>query len=236
MSSRISQNYEWIRGLVCALSSPGMAPISFDCDNLDPSTITEEAATTTQSSSYIKGTAAVASARTVPVFVVIVFDEFAYEISWQIRDLTDGLDVAKVPENTYISYEDEVVETVYLIPGHSYRFVIMDSYGDGLEGHYGCPFSGYMIVSGPTVDEGEELAKGPGDFDDRSSRVFTVPIPTTTPPSSTPSDMPSSAPQPTSRPTVTSMSAGHMTIPGVATMASASIATALLASSVVYIA
>ena len=194
ISSRISSSYGWIRNIICS-ATPETAPLEYDCGNLDTS-----AFETTSPSANVQGPAAVTSMGTVPVFIKIVFDEFALEISWEIRDLSDNQMVAEVPIDTY-QYEDEVVETVYLIPGRSYQLILKDSFGDGLGAANGCTFSEYSIAVGDVVNGGTLLARGTGAFTSQTTKVFTVPVPQTMSPSKSPSLPPTAAPNAKSEPT-----------------------------------
>ena len=113
--------------------------------------------------------------------------------------------VAEVPMDTY-QYEDEVVETVYLIPGRSYQLILKDSFGDGLGAANGCTFSEYSIVAGDDGNGGTLLARGTGAFTSQTTKVFTVPVPQTMSPTTMPTLTPSAAPHSKSEPESTESS------------------------------
>ena len=166
----------------------------------------------------------------VPILVYIVLDDFGEEVSWQIHDITPGLEspgndaalegmgipriVAEVGEGIY-GFHDEVLETVYLEAGHTYRFFIFDGFGDGLGRSY-CPFSSYSVILGRNVDSGVRLVNGTGDFGLENFHDFTIPD-VSAEPSPAPSQvtpMPTMFPTsfPSATPTVTSSATAFASI------------------------
>jgi hypothetical protein len=68
----------------------------------------------------------------VPVTVIIQFDDFPIETSWSIvRKETDTL-LVNVPEGTYTTAQATTQETVFLPPGSNNYFQIFDKQGNGL--------------------------------------------------------------------------------------------------------
>jgi hypothetical protein len=95
----------------------------------------------------------------VTITVIIELDDFPQETGWYIEDLTTGTEIIRRIPGTY-GFSDsrtEVEETVIVLSGSEYAFVIEDANGDGL-----CcqsPGSFYFVFAGE-----ELLGSGGEDF------------------------------------------------------------------------
>jgi hypothetical protein len=150
--SRISDQIDWIQSTICLISS--MPPTEFGCEGADPPSQTPPS-------------------DTVPVTIYIQFDDFPRETGWSIEELVDGHVLLEVPTGSYGASRSRVEETVFLVTGKTYVFVIDDKYGDGLNANVP---GNYLVVFGRSQD-GEVLVSGGGNFGFRQRHEFTVPYP-----------------------------------------------------------
>jgi hypothetical protein len=133
---RVSHQIEWIRATACQISSD--PPPEFQCQNY---------ANNPNPGNPGNGAASV------PVTVVIQFDDFPEEIGWSISDRTTGISILEVPIGAYSRERSRVQETVFLPAGSTYFFTIDDSYGNGLC----CNTAGTFMVSLGRNANGEVL-------------------------------------------------------------------------------
>ena len=92
-----------------------------------------------------------------------VFDGYANETGWQIKDALGGIVISK-PKDTYAEGQATASETITLCAGRNYTFTITDDYGDGLS----YPANGtYTLSLGSTVK-----VTGGGDFGASQTTAF----------------------------------------------------------------
>ena len=112
--SRISHFSEWVVANICQLSSE--PPIEYDCANVT----------------------APSEENSVPITVIIQFDDHPGEISWSIShpaaesSESESVVLVNVTEEIDTSAQSRSQETVFLPPGSNLTFTIRDRYGDGL--------------------------------------------------------------------------------------------------------
>jgi hypothetical protein len=149
---RVSDQIEWIKSTICQISSN--PPADFDCANIYPPVL-------------VPGDGRVS----VPVTIIIQFDDFPEEISWSITEKEAGNVLVEVPAGAYNGDRSRVQETVFLPAGSTFVFSIEDNFGDGLC----CNSPGnYMVILGRSPN-GEVLVSGGGDFGHRQTNEFVVP-------------------------------------------------------------
>ena len=105
------------------------------------------------------------------VLLLIDFDDFPGDISWEIADSNDQV-VASGPAVEYDFLLDFVTETIELIPGATYTLTVFDLFGDGL-----CCFAGmgnFYLFLGTVPDLTMTLVYDDGRFDDVTTHQFTV--------------------------------------------------------------
>jgi hypothetical protein len=110
------------------------------------------------------------------IVVEIFLDVFPEDISWNLMDLDTNRMVANVQQGEYVEgeyshWDDDVRHYVEVVPGHSYRFTIEDSFGDGII------MGGYYQI----LWTDQTLVLGVGAFESEQSQVFEVPEETETP-------------------------------------------------------
>ena len=153
--ARISDQIDWIRSTTCQISDN--APPEFRCEDYSNIDFPDPGNS--------------ASDESVPVTIVIQFDDFPQETGWSISDAQTGVVIIEVPPGTYSGERSRVQETVFLAPGVRFFFNIDDSYGDGLC----CNVPGnFMLFLGRTPD-GEVLLSGGGEFSSRLTLEFSTP-------------------------------------------------------------
>lgn len=108
---------------------------------------------------------------TIPVMVMIQFDDFPKETGWSIESATDGTVLVDVPAGTYQDAGNRVQQTVYLPAGGDYIFHITDTFGDGLC----CNSAGNYLITLGQEPNGEVLVSGEGKFESEQQHVFTLP-------------------------------------------------------------
>jgi hypothetical protein len=91
----------------------------------------------------------------------IIFDPYASEISWTLFDGSNNVVASSVP---YLDGRGPFAANFCLTPGN-YKFVMNDSYGDGL-----APSGSYNI----SYTDGTSLATANGNFGFTSTKTFTV--------------------------------------------------------------
>ena len=106
--SRISYYSEWSIATICQLSSE--PPIEYDCANVT----------------------APSEENSVPITVIIQFDDHPGEISWSIGQTESESVLVNVTEEIDTAAQSRSQETVFLPPGSNLTFTIRDRYGDGL--------------------------------------------------------------------------------------------------------
>jgi hypothetical protein len=149
---RVSDQSEWIKSTICQISSN--PPADFDCANNYPPVL-------------VPGY----GSDSVPVTIIIQFDDYPEEISWSIKEKETGNVLVEVPTGTYNGKRSRVQETVFLPAGSTFLFAIQDSHGDGLC----CNSPGnYMVILGRSPN-GEVLVSGGGDFGLLQTNEFVVP-------------------------------------------------------------
>jgi len=146
------------------------------------------------------------------VTVVVQFDKYSAETGWFI-DSADGTKNYVARPLGY--YENEpsgkAVETIKLPQGLSYRFKIIDLFGDGT-----CCWAGagyYAMYEGKNIDDiSSQLFSGDGEFGLKREHFFTIGRVQTTAPSISP--MPSVSPtlSPTMKPSISSRPTENMYI------------------------
>jgi hypothetical protein len=114
------------------------------------------------------------------LFFIHIRDAFASEIAWILQATATGVTVARRTFG-YYEYENEVTETVSLLPRQQYNFTILDSYGDGITN------KGFYRILG---NDGSLLAIGNGSFGRQRSHIFYAPSISTASPSVAPSTVP----------------------------------------------
>ena len=145
--ARVSYFSEWAIATICELSSE--PPQEYDCANVEPPS---------QESS-------------VPVTVVIQFDDNPGEISWSISHAVSGAVLVNVTEGLDTVARSRSQETVFVPLGSLLTFTIRDRYGDGLC----CAAPGsFRVVLGRNAI-GRVLAFGGGNFGHEESHSFLVP-------------------------------------------------------------
>lgn len=91
----------------------------------------------------------------VAVVISVTLDFSPEETSWKIRDLKTSsfVEGASIKPGFYAAAfpGDTVQNTIYLPEGGRYKFILKDSYGDGLEGHVTL-YSGGAILGSYTED------------------------------------------------------------------------------------
>ena len=159
--SRISYHLEWIANQVCQVSENPPAPFKCSSPLLPSSNVAQQTERRPVASDQ----------GYVPVKLRIIFDDYASEISWTLKD-SSGFDVAAAPFKWYENGRERAERTFFLVERETYFFSIQDSYRDGL-----CcrsPGSYMMVVSGQGY-EGEILLFGEGNFGATANHEFTVP-------------------------------------------------------------
>ncbi|MGK3755466.1 MAG: hypothetical protein ACI8RD_007776 [Bacillariaceae sp.] len=107
--SRISYHSDWSIGTICQISSK--PPIEYDCANVK----------------------APSEEKSVPITIIIQFDDHPGEISWAIEEEQTGSPLVNVTEDmNNAEAQSRSQETVFLPPGSNVTFKIRDRYGDGL--------------------------------------------------------------------------------------------------------
>jgi len=146
--SRISNYFEWIIATICQLSSK--PPLEYDCANV----------------------MAPSDENSVPITVIIQYDDHPGEISWSIGPAESELLLVNVTEDADEAAQSRSQETIFLSPGSNLMFTIRDRYGDGLC----CNIPGnYRVVLGRNA-VGKELVYGGGNFGSEKSHAFQVPV------------------------------------------------------------
>jgi len=155
--SRISDQYEWIRNTICELSSS--APAYLECPNtngLEKDEQQQQEQTKERDSSDTKKT----------VSVAIALDDFPWEQGFVVTSLHDDKVHAYYPVGSFV-LEDQmalVKLNLELENNQAYRFVLMDTKGDGIRPDWGGFPAKYMLYSGPN-QSGDLLFSGEGDFE-----------------------------------------------------------------------
>lgn len=106
--SRVSYYSEWAIATICQLSSE--PPLEYDCANV----------------------MAPSQENSVPITVIIQFDDHPGEISWSIGRVESDTILVNVTEEINTVARSRSQETVFLPPGSDLIFTIRDRYGDGL--------------------------------------------------------------------------------------------------------
>jgi len=102
---------------------------------------------------------------TVNVYLVIIFDNWHQETSWEITDASDpNLPLAEAAYDTYRAGES-ITNEIPLPPGRDYIFTIRDFFDDGIKD------GEYLLMSG----DGNILLEGNGDFGASRNHTFTLP-------------------------------------------------------------
>ena len=106
--SRVSYFSEWAIATICQLSID--PPVEYDCaDVMAPS-----------------------QENSVPITIIIQYDDHPGEISWSIADVESKTVLVHVTEELDTIARSRSQKTVFLPPGSSLMFTIRDRYGDGL--------------------------------------------------------------------------------------------------------
>lgn len=148
--TRVSYYWDWIASQICLISS--YPSPSFKCKHKQEPQVTA------------------LDQQLVPVTLKILFDSYASEISWSLRDTSGNL-IASVPSDYYEDGRVKARRTFFLEEGKIYLFFVRDTYGDGLS----LPEPGsYMIASGISGD-GRMLLFGNGNFGALAKHEFQVP-------------------------------------------------------------
>ena len=106
--SRISNYSEWVIATICQFSSE--PPIEYDCANV----------------------MAPSDEKSVPITVILQYDDHPGEISWSIGRAESELVLVNVTEDADAAAQSRSQETIFLPPGSNLTFTIRDRYGDGL--------------------------------------------------------------------------------------------------------
>lgn len=103
----------------------------------------------------------------VMVYLIIIFDNWHQETSWEITDATNpDFVLAAAPFDTYRS-GNSITEEIPLRPDRDYKFTIKDFFEDGIKD------GEYVLMT----DDGTVLAEGNGDFGASREHVFSLPFP-----------------------------------------------------------
>ena len=154
----MSNQVDWIKSTICAISSN--PPPQMNCSDY----------------SNIQ----VPSQSSVPVTVIIQFDDFPEEIGWSITSKINANVLAQVDPGVYQVPKSKVQEVVFVPAESSYIFEIEDNVGDGLcsssvgIGQCNSLPGNFLVVLG-TNSDGQILASGGGNFGFRSIKDFDVP-------------------------------------------------------------
>ena len=97
------------------------------------------------------------------VGIVVVFDGFSDETSWEIQSISSSGNVVLKTFNGTSSEANKLLSESMCLEEGEYQFTIKDSTGDGI----GTP--GYNVTS-----DGRLIVKG-GDFGDNESTTFSIP-------------------------------------------------------------
>ena len=106
--SRVSYYSNWAISTICQLSSA--PPLEYDCANV----------------------MAPSQENSVPITVIIQFDDHPGEISWSMGLAGSDSILVNVTEELDTVARSRSQETVFLAPGSNVTFTIRDRYGDGL--------------------------------------------------------------------------------------------------------
>jgi hypothetical protein len=196
VAARTSYGWDWIRTWVCIVDGAAQN----GCDDLDATTTTFSPVPTR--APVVPTVSPAPTVYTIRIWIEIILDCWADEISWTLHDLSTNEVIEEVSTGTYDAFEDEVVVAIDLLPSSRYfQFTIKDTYGDGL-------FEGYYQISmGESLETSELLVQGVGMFGAERSHTFEIPdrwpvVQASAKPSTAPSAQPSAQPstQPSTQP------------------------------------
>jgi trypsin len=167
--ARVSHQYQWIRQTVCALSSSSSSvdapPTSFECSDVDVPTPEPGDAPPPST-----------PARDVLITVIIRFDDYPFEVGWDLVDETAfGETVEQKLPGSYAGAPPQttVYETFTVKEGSTYTFYMTDTANDGLC----CDTPGmYMLVYGTDESTGEIITSREGEYGRYEFYEFTVPM------------------------------------------------------------
>jgi hypothetical protein len=102
----------------------------------------------------------------------VQYDQYPYETSWSLKSLTTGVVAAAYGFDEVTESGLFLSESVDLVPGDTYKLVIIDSEDDGMC----CTFGNGSIALYATIDGSDVLiTSSNGTFGTRQTNVFTVP-------------------------------------------------------------
>eukprot|EP00934_Nitzschia_sp_Nitz4_P004364 Nitzschia sp. Nitz4//scaffold232_size35869//9056//12145//NITZ4_007804-RA/size35869-processed-gene-0.17-mRNA-1//-1//CDS//3329543321//4354//frame0 len=143
--ARVSADYEWLRATICSVSDD--APAYLLCEE---TTVPVD---------------------TIPVTLLIQFDDFPQENGWSMRNVDSSEVYVSVDAGTYTEPRTREQVTVYLPAGATVELQVEDTFGDGLC----CNNPGSYVLALGTDPDGTVLASGSGGFESTQYHQFTLP-------------------------------------------------------------
>jgi Trypsin len=158
--ARVSYMWDWIASQVCRVSN--LPPSAFKCHSI----LTNDG--------LPEGTDPVlllpqSTAVMVPITLNILFDSYASEIGWTLKD-SMGNTIASVPFETYVDGRVRALRTFFLQQGNQYSLIMEDSYRDGLC----CSAPGHYMLTMKEQEANKLVVFGKGDFGATKRHDFVV--------------------------------------------------------------
>jgi len=120
---------------------------------------------TNVSNAHSVSTASMKSASTTAVSLALTTDRYGSETTWELVDETNGSTVMQGGPYANLTANGVTVQPVVngtLVDGHCYKFIINDSYGDGINSGYGA--GSFTLTAGTTtLSSGGTFTSAAGD-------------------------------------------------------------------------